>query len=303
MQQNEPLISVIITTFNRKTLLKKAIESVINQTYKNLEIIIADNHSTDGTEDLCNEFTKKDARIKYFRHKKNLGMTINTNFAHTKTTGEYLHVLCDDDWLDLDFIEICYNEFKKHPNYSFISPTVWLYNENNEIILKAPIVRLDNYNISHRVKNYIIADKLGYMITNGLLKTSITKTMIKECGCVLFNRYSEDWVYIIKYLIAGKCKMIDNTHYNKLHTGKTSNVKTLNDLWNSTGITQENQFDKIVETIQDSIFNDDFCKNRLSKIQREKLSKTVTKSMKSLPFSKKFIKLCKFIKNYIKIGY
>ena len=67
MRENLPLITVIITTYNRVNLLEKAILSVINQTYKNLEIIISDNHSEDGTEELCEKYAKTDSRIIYYR--------------------------------------------------------------------------------------------------------------------------------------------------------------------------------------------------------------------------------------------
>ena len=54
-EKNNDLVTMIITTYNRKQMLQKALESVINQTYKNLEIIIADNHSEDGTKEICRE--------------------------------------------------------------------------------------------------------------------------------------------------------------------------------------------------------------------------------------------------------
>ncbi len=97
--QEKPLVSVTIATFNRCEKLQKAIESVINQTYKNLEIIIADNHSEDGTEKLCQQYAAKDSRIKYFRHDENLGMTANANFFAKQMTGKYWVGLCDDDCL------------------------------------------------------------------------------------------------------------------------------------------------------------------------------------------------------------
>ena len=134
MREDLPLITVIITTYNRVNLLEKALLSVIRQTYKNLEIIISDNHSEDGTEELCKKYAKTDSRIRYFRQEKNLGMPANTNFAHSKSNGEYTHVLCDDDWLDEDFIEKSYEEIRKNPEYNYIYPTVKLYDGDNNFI-------------------------------------------------------------------------------------------------------------------------------------------------------------------------
>ncbi len=67
---NPPLVSVLITTHNRSDLLKRAIESVIRQTYKSLEIIVIDDGSTDNTEDVVNEYLKQHDNIKYIKHIK-----------------------------------------------------------------------------------------------------------------------------------------------------------------------------------------------------------------------------------------
>lgn len=72
--KSEPLVTILIQTFNRKDLLRKAIESAINQTYKNIEIFIADNHSEDGTEGMVIDYCKNEPRIKYHRHEQNIGM-------------------------------------------------------------------------------------------------------------------------------------------------------------------------------------------------------------------------------------
>ena len=68
-----PLVSVLIPTYNRKELLKRAINSVLNQTYKNIEIYVTDNASTDGTFEVMQELLKNDKRIIYNKREKNTG--------------------------------------------------------------------------------------------------------------------------------------------------------------------------------------------------------------------------------------
>ena len=315
--KEKELISVVITTYNRVELLKKSLNSVINQTYKNIEIIVADNHSTDGTDKLLEEYTKQDNRIKYFRHSENIGMTNNTTFAHSKITGKYFHVLCDDDWLDKDFIEKSYEEFKKHPDYSFIAPTAWLYDISGDIILKGPTVMLDDNSIGNRIQNYIIANRNNSVITNGLLKTSLLKSMLKEDGFALKCRFGEDWVFVAKFLIAGKCKMINSTHYHKLHDGATSRIKTMSELWDITGINAKNMYYKIAETINDSISNDNFCKNRLNVKQRRECAQKVAEGINTIisqnhlkyfllspsTYFGKIGKVINFVTKYLIIGY
>ena len=68
-----PLVSIGIPIYNAEEFLIERINSIINQTYKNLEIIISDNASTDTTEKICKKFAEKDVRIKYIRQKNNMG--------------------------------------------------------------------------------------------------------------------------------------------------------------------------------------------------------------------------------------
>ena len=101
MSQNNktPLISVIVTTYNRKELLSTTIKSILNQTYSNLELIVVDNYSGYDFNDYMNSFN--DERIKAFQNQNNGIIAINRNFGITKAKGEYL-AFCDDDdyWVD-----------------------------------------------------------------------------------------------------------------------------------------------------------------------------------------------------------
>lgn len=118
------LVSILIPTFNRSNLLKICLGSVLNQTYKNLEIIIIDDCSTDDTKNVVEEFHEK--RIKYFRNNKNIG-SIHGDSFHFKRffyelmNGEYFIYITDDDyWPDIFFIEKCIKIFEKHKNLSSV---------------------------------------------------------------------------------------------------------------------------------------------------------------------------------------
>jgi glycosyltransferase involved in cell wall biosynthesis len=101
-----PLVTIAIPTYNRAdTYLPQAINSALTQTYSNIEIIVADNCSTDHTETLVRGFP--DSRIRYFRHEKNIGPNNNFNFCLQQAKGTYFLFLHDDDLIDHDFIEIC----------------------------------------------------------------------------------------------------------------------------------------------------------------------------------------------------
>ncbi|MBQ7628766.1 MAG: glycosyltransferase family 2 protein, partial [Selenomonadaceae bacterium] len=75
-----PLVTVIIPTFNRPKYFKLALESALNQTYRNIEVVVSDNSTEDDTENLMQDYIKNDSRIKYFRH-KNFTANDNWNFC------------------------------------------------------------------------------------------------------------------------------------------------------------------------------------------------------------------------------
>jgi len=95
-----PTVSVIIPTYNRAHLVGRAIESVLNQTYKDFEIIVVDDGSTDNTEDIIRQFQEKDKRIKYIKHDKNKGGSAARNTGIKNSSGYFLSFLdSDDQWL------------------------------------------------------------------------------------------------------------------------------------------------------------------------------------------------------------
>lgn len=97
-------VSVIIPVYNVEKYLKECIESVINQTYKNIEIIIVNDGSTDGSYEICKEYQKKDSRIKLI-NKKNGGLSDARNVGIVNAKGEYLTFIDSDDIISVEFIE------------------------------------------------------------------------------------------------------------------------------------------------------------------------------------------------------
>jgi len=99
------VVTVCITTYNREDLLPFAIQSVLDQTYANLEILVVDDCSNDGTSDVVAEFMKKDERIKYVLHEQNKGLAAARNTAIFKAKGRYFTFLDDDDEWMPEFVE------------------------------------------------------------------------------------------------------------------------------------------------------------------------------------------------------
>ena len=104
---NSKLISVIIPVYNIKGFLRRCIHSVINQSYTNLEIILVDDGSTDGSEKICDSFSRKDLRIRVI-HKKNGGLSSARNAAINVSNGAYLFFLDGDDFIDRNCLQNLY---------------------------------------------------------------------------------------------------------------------------------------------------------------------------------------------------
>jgi hypothetical protein len=118
--QNIPLITTIIPTFRRPKLLKRAIESVLAQSFKNLKIYVYDNASGDGTEDVVAEYIRHDDRVFYYKNSENIGGINNMIQGVEAVTTSFYSVLNDDDFLLPYFYENALQAFDKYPEAGFV---------------------------------------------------------------------------------------------------------------------------------------------------------------------------------------
>lgn len=106
-------VSVIIPIYNVEKYLERCLDSVVNQTYKNLEIICVNDCSPDDSCKIVKEYIKKDKRIQLLNREKNGGLSAARNSGLEVATGEYIYFLDSDDWIDSDFLEKMHNAITK----------------------------------------------------------------------------------------------------------------------------------------------------------------------------------------------
>jgi glycosyltransferase involved in cell wall biosynthesis len=113
------LVSIALPVYNAGVpeKLPRAIESLLAQTYKNFELIISDNASTDNTKNICEMFATRDSRVRYIRQEKNLMQAPNTAFVIKEANGEYFMLAADDDYWHPDFIEKLKDVLDKNLQY------------------------------------------------------------------------------------------------------------------------------------------------------------------------------------------
>lgn len=111
--QTEPLISVIVPVYNVAPYLEYSLNSIQQQSYQQLEIILVDDGSTDDSSSICKKYLNQDLRFKYI-YQENAGLSAARNTGITAASGEYITFVDSDDWLDTSAIEILYRNLKKY---------------------------------------------------------------------------------------------------------------------------------------------------------------------------------------------
>lgn len=184
------LITIIINVYNGERFISKCIESIIKQTYKNLEILIINDGSTDGTLEICKSY--KDKRIKIITT-KNQGLSLSRNIGIDSAKGEYLYFVDADDFIEEDTIEYLYNLCKKNDsNFSTCNPLVIFDYNFTKKQVKEKIILLDNYEM---LKKVLLIENMAVTIWNKLIKKELFNNIRFE------NRIINDIVVTYKLVM------------------------------------------------------------------------------------------------------
>lgn len=143
-RDNNELISVIVPFYNGEKYLKECIDSILNQDYKKLEILLVNDGSKDITINLLREYEEKDKRV-ILINQKNAGVSSARNSALDKATGKYICLIDQDDYIDKDYISYFYKLIKENNADIALTPMPYKTNENNK--LKKQDIIKDNIEI------------------------------------------------------------------------------------------------------------------------------------------------------------
>lgn len=202
-----PLISVIVPIYNVEKYLARCVDSIVNQTYKNLEIILVDDDSPDHCPQMCDDYAEKDSRIKVV-HKKNGGLSDARNAGMAVATGEYISFIDSDDYVSDDFFE-CLLDVMNKENSDIAECSVVKFYEDN---------RFDEFSDDLSVKTYDTQDAMSALIAenpfhqhvwNKLYKTELVKDIPYAVG-----KLNEDefWTYRV-FGRANKVSKLNKTMY------------------------------------------------------------------------------------------
>jgi glycosyltransferase involved in cell wall biosynthesis len=132
---NQPLVTVVLPTLNRPAYLEEALRSAVQQSYRNLEILVRDNASDRSTGEVVRSF--KDERIHYLRHPENIGMTANLLGGFRAARGKYVTTLHDDDFWQPEFLQEMVAVLEANPELVVAFSDHYIVNEAGEIDQRA----------------------------------------------------------------------------------------------------------------------------------------------------------------------
>ena len=187
IQREQRLVSVGLPTRNRAHLLRDALEALLNQTYKNIEYIISDNASTDGTEALLRSYALRDPRIRYIRQATDINGMENHAFVLREAKGEYFMWASDDDWWDPRFVETLVQVLEKNIAYGVAMSHYHKYfiNHGDPFIKE---VRHDFTHLDHRAlyRTYL-RGRATTIFFFGVYRTDLLKRVFKRKAPWCFN--------------------------------------------------------------------------------------------------------------------
>lgn len=173
---NTELISVIVPIYNVEKYINKCVDSIINQTYKNIEIILVNDGSTDNCYNICNEYEKKDNRIKVI-HQENSGLSEARNAGIKIANGEYLAFIDGDDYILEDMLEYLYGLINETNSEISVCNFIRYWNDDKKIVDYDITRKKIVLNKEKALKEILKNDLLKSFAWNKLYKKSLFKNV------------------------------------------------------------------------------------------------------------------------------
>ena len=197
--ENNPIVSILVPCYNEEQFLEDAVESLINQTYGAIEILIIDDYSTDKTYEIAKKLSEKDYRIKVLQNKYEKGLVGNLNTGLETARGKFVTRLDADDYNDANRIEQQLSIMRKK-EYGYCATNITTVNENKDIITsnlyKCPIAPIE------------FECAFGNPIPNATIMYNLELIKDNNLRFKGNDNYAEDYHFLLDYIIVTKSKGI-----------------------------------------------------------------------------------------------
>ncbi len=254
---SQPLISILMPAYNQANLIGMSIDSVVNQTYDNWELIIANDGSTDNTQEIIEKYARTDSRIKIFK-KENGGPSSALNVALQNSTGDWICWLSSDDLFEPNALEIMNNAIKNNPNFQFFHFDYATIQDNQTIEQK-----------THHNRNRIQYDPTEEFQTLNFLQNNYVHGIAWTANKEVFNaignfdeniRFASDFDMWLRISSKYKLKYIDEiVAITREHSGADTSIFQNGGFYDSAvsilNFLNNNKFENLVPNIDLSQLN------------------------------------------------
>jgi len=214
-----PLVNIGIPVYNGQEKVEKALYSLLNQTYRNIQVLISDNASTDNTRDICERICAEDERVSYLRHPVNLGLTANFNAVLDRAQGDYFMWLGHDDWLSENYIEACQEALDENPDVSLVAGQT-VYYRDGEVSYRGVGVQLPQESPQERVAAYY-----GMVSENGTFYGLMRREQLANVR--MNDVMGGDWLVIAAMAFLGKVVTLPSISVNRALGGATDSYSKM----------------------------------------------------------------------------
>jgi glycosyltransferase involved in cell wall biosynthesis len=207
------LVNIGIPVFNGQEGIERALNSLRNQTFKNIQVLISDNASTDNTRAICERICAEDERVSYVRQPKNLGPTANFNAVLDLSRGDYFMWLGHDDWLSERFIEVGVETLDENPDVS-IACGETLYYQDGSDSHRGVVMQLPQESPQERVAAYF-----SQVSENGTFYGLMRRKQLAKRR--MGNVMGGDWLVVASMAFSGKVVTLPSIRVNRELGGST----------------------------------------------------------------------------------
>ncbi len=217
-------VSIIVPVYNVSNYVSKCVESIIAQTYSNIEILLVDDGSTDNSPKICDELGEKDSRIKVY-HKQNGGLSDARNFGIAKSSGDYLFFVDSDDFIESETIEVMLNAIIDNKADISICNRFIIFDSGKKYIKfkqEKDCYKMNNIEAIFEMNNF---EKFDMSATCKLFKKNLFENIMFPVG-----KISEDFFIMYKILDNANCvvSLSRPLYYYYQRDGSISKSKKLN---------------------------------------------------------------------------
>ncbi len=209
-----PTVSIGLPVYNRENFIGKTLDSLLAQTFTDFEIIISDNGSTDGTEQICRDYAQRDSRIRYIRQPKNLGLLGNFNFVMKAARGKYFMWTASDDLCEPQFVEELVKRLDSDPEMVLVMADLKYISDKGVAVKvnKLDSIRVDDVNTDWEHKRELFFQYPGHKLFDcfyGMYRTDVVQQ------CYLPDQIRKNLVFslevpfLAQVAVRGKIASID----------------------------------------------------------------------------------------------